>query len=378
MRDWRNAFLPASYRGAAFKVDIESGSFGRRLAIAPIAYSDEAVIEDMGGMPDRFQVTAYCAGDLADAQCKALLAVLKRKGGGLLMLPMLGPKRCRAEQWGFTRYKVRAGFVGIDIDFVVEGLSAVPLLPSAAAGMLSDLAAAVIPAMGSAFASQVRGASGGVRDDVAAAAVSSAQTIATISDLAGVSGAPAVVATSVAAAPLAADTVLSAPEVHAAATVTAWRMIGRYLDADKVFDLTAATLAEPSGVTAADTLARAGMFAALSLSAVRRDYAARADARRARETLSGLADPVLVEASAVFGTDVFAWVAESSGQAALAVSRIGADRAPLVRVESGISLPSAVAAYVLYGDANRAGELVARNRVATPALMPAVFEALAP
>lgn len=378
MRDWRNAFLPAAYRGAAFKVEIEGGSFGRRLSIAPIAYSDQAVIEDMGGLPDRFQVTAYCAGDIADAQCKALLAALKRKGGGVLVLPMIGPKRCRAEQWGFTRFKGRAGYVGIDIDFVVEGLSAVPFLPAAAAGLLSDLASAIAPVAAAAFASRVVSASGGAREDIAATASHRAQALSALADLAGTSDVPSVATTAIAAASTAAANVLSAPKTHATATVTAWRMIGRYFEPAKVFDLASAELEASMGATVADTLARAGQLAALSLAAVRRDYSARADATEARAVLARRADPVLVESSAAFGSDVFAWVAETSGQAALAISRIAADRAPLVRVESGVSLPSAVAAYALYGDANRADELVARNRVATPALMPSIFEAIAP
>jgi prophage DNA circulation protein len=53
------------------------------------------------------------------------------------------------------------------------------------------------------------------------------------------------------------------------------------------------------------------------------------------------------------------------------------DLAPVIIVEVGVSLPSNVLAYRLYGDPNRGLELAQRNRVATPCFMPLQFEASA-
>jgi prophage DNA circulation protein len=66
-----------------------------------------------------------------------------------------------------------------------------------------------------------------------------------------------------------------------------------------------------------------------------------------------------------------------SGVAVDHVSRLAATLAPVVLVETGISVPSSLAAFDLYGDASRGAELVARNRHRAPLLMPTVFEALA-
>jgi prophage DNA circulation protein len=64
--------------------------------------------------------------------------------------------------------------------------------------------------------------------------------------------------------------------------------------------------------------------------------------------------------------------------ATLHLSQTAAERAPAVRVETGVSLPSTLLAYDLYGDAGRAEALVDRNRVATSLVMPVSFEAVAP
>ncbi len=58
--------------------------------------------------------------------------------------------------------------------------------------------------------------------------------------------------------------------------------------------------------------------------------------------------------------------------------RLGNCRQPraMVTVETGISLPSTLLAYKLYGDPARAGALCDVAGSMTPALMPARFEAL--
>ena len=52
------------------------------------------------------------------------------------------------------------------------------------------------------------------------------------------------------------------------------------------------------------------------------------------------------------------------------------DLGHVVRVHAGTSLPSTRCACQLYGSWRRARRLVARNDVATPAMMPSTFEAV--
>lgn len=144
---------------------------------------------------------------------------------------------------------------------------------------------------------------------------------------------------------------------------------------------TAAVPAPTAGSEPAAGCAAAFLGMALGAAAVatlRRAFPARQDAQAARAALSAAAGPVIETAGGVLGDAAGDVLSGVVGAAVQSLTRIAADRSPLVRVETGVSLPSVVLAYRLYGDPERSIELVARNRVATPAAMPVVFEAVAP
>lgn len=120
-----------------------------------------------------------------------------------------------------------------------------------------------------------------------------------------------------------------------------------------------------------------GALVVACFAAVRADYGARQDAQAARSALAVRAGGVFDAAGEAFGADMLSFLVRLSGEAAVQISALAASRAPLVRVETGLSLPSSLLAYDLYGDPERGAELVARNRAATPLVMPVALEALA-
>ncbi len=73
--------------------------------------------------------------------------------------------------------------------------------------------------------------------------------------------------------------------------------------------------------------------------------------------------------------DLYRYLSRLIEIAVLIVSEQAANAVPIVRVETGVSLPSSVLAYQLYGDATRAQSLVDIARSATPMIMPVAFEA---
>ena len=81
--------------------------------------------------------------------------------------------------------------------------------------------------------------------------------------------------------------------------------------------------------------------------------------------------------TAQLGPDLHMWLSALVGTAVRLVSDLAANATPMVRVDSGVSLPSTVIAYQMYGDAKRAAGLVDISGSATPMIMPAGFEALA-
>ena len=374
MRDWLKAFRPASFRGVPFRVDLESIGGARRLSISPIAYAETSVIEDMGRDPQRFSLAAYVVGDAADADALALAAALERKGPGTLVLPMRGALPARVEGWSLDRVKDRAGHVRFSIDFVEEGLAAVPFLPSFAAASIAALLAQGAGILAEGIAAALR--TGG-RAAIAPNAASAAAAPARLAAVAGVAGLAADEPM------LAADAAFAAAaggdfdgDSFAAGLVSAWRLAALSAVPQDIAPLIAAEL-PPADGTAVRDAERLAMAGALAVATVRVGYAARRDARAAREAFAATVAPVL-EAAGAFSAEAWSWLASMTGEAALALSRTAADRAPLVRVETGVSLPSTVLAHRLYGDPNRASELVERNRAATPAMMPTILEALHP
>ena len=113
-----------------------------------------------------------------------------------------------------------------------------------------------------------------------------------------------------------------------------------------------------------------------SFAAVRADYSSRQDAQSARAAISARAETVYSVAG-IFGADVIDWLVSLTGITVVYLSRTAAERSPAVRVETGVSLPSTLLAYDLYGSAARAGEIVDRNRISTSLVMPVSFEAVA-
>lgn len=160
-------------------------------------------------------------------------------------------------------------------------------------------------------------------------------------------------------------------EVGCAAALRLARLIGEA--ADPVATLEAI---DRRSIETNDAATVATRLVIACFAAVRADYPARQDAAAARSNLGARADasyPLLSRA----GAEMLDWMVRLVGESVSHLSAVAASRVPLVRVETGISLPSTLAAYDLYGDATRAGEIVGRNRSATPMIMPSAFEAAA-
>lgn len=123
---------------------------------------------------------------------------------------------------------------------------------------------------------------------------------------------------------------------------------------------------------------RIGGVVITCFAALRATYPARPDAVAARAALVARADPVIELAGTAFGHELHGWLTNLTSTAVRELSALAATRAPLVRVETGVSLPAALIAWDLYGDPNRDGELVDRNESGTAFIMPVILEALAP
>lgn len=116
----------------------------------------------------------------------------------------------------------------------------------------------------------------------------------------------------------------------------------------------------------------------LSIAGARAEWISRPQARSARSRISTAGDAGLAVVSAMGAgaVDLYVWLSRLIEISVRLVSQDAADAVPVVRVETGISQPSSVLAYQLYGDARRAARLVEIAGATAPMLMPISFDAL--
>lgn len=162
----------------------------------------------------------------------------------------------------------------------------------------------------------------------------------------------------------------------ATAAIRAAIIIGESVTAAADADRLIASANAAKDASEAATLVIASVSA--SLAAPRADWRNSRDAQAARMALSELLELTYAECSARFGADALRAVSEIGGTSIRALSELAATLVPIVRAQTGISLPSALIAWDLYGDPHRAGDVVATAGSVTPMLMPISFDAEAP
>lgn len=116
----------------------------------------------------------------------------------------------------------------------------------------------------------------------------------------------------------------------------------------------------------------------LAIAGGRAGWVSRPQARTGRDRIASVGEAALkaVSAMGADGVDLYVWLSALTNISVRLVSDQATDAVPVVRVETGISLPSTFLAYQLYGDAGRAENLVEIAGVSTPMLMPSAFNAL--
>lgn len=421
-RDWLATLFPASYKGVPFWVEKDEEGGGRRLVVHQFPMRDDPFVEDLGEDERTYDVTAYVASDAADREAASVLGVCTARGAGTLVLPMQGPVTVQCKSGKRSREKDRHGYVALELKFIRDGAASAVVTVASLAQAVFDAAGSVSAAAGAALAATV--ATRALPDVVANAATDAAQLA--VLDLEGVrAGTPVDPAASgkvrdalsglldaatlafarrpgdaegfiASPAGQAAGTLSDAPETVSgwgAGLVEAARALGDGIASTLALPAFANLVGPPAGppanavtetrrrvaeneVAIART-ARLAALAAMAEAAVRRDYGSRQEAIAARATLAEL---FWREQAAMTGAalaPLYLAVETLRGLAVAQLSRRIIDLAPILDVEARISMPSLWWAWRLHADPKRATELVARNGVVAPALMPLRFEALA-
>jgi prophage DNA circulation protein len=141
---WRDALLPASFRGAHFHCEAGSRENGRRIVVHEFPKKELPYSEDMGRRAKNFTVRAYCISypstltgqglELYNRDYRVprdfLLTALEIAGPGTLQLPTLPAENVVVTRYRLTEEERFGGYCVFDIEFAEFGVNPQYLTPS--------------------------------------------------------------------------------------------------------------------------------------------------------------------------------------------------------------------------------------------------------
>ena len=410
MGSWRDSLQAASFRGVPFEVMADSVPVGRRVQVHEFVQRDIPYAEDLGRATRPFAVKAFVCGDDCLAMRDALLAVLDEPGPGELILPAWGAVQAACTKADVSHAREEGRVVRFDLEFVECGAGDQPTAEVATAAQLMDAAGGVQDVMDAWFG-RVSGALS--QSGISLGALQSGLS-QSFDLLTGLAGGPDRLLAMVGSVKDLANMVLGAPAGLLGTIRTLVDFAGMdWLDAATADALAAVTRSarvaasvKPAGVTGGaavstlvdavqDTLRGAhlvaGMQAAAQLPVIRpaqalqtvpdvwqqaRQPLARPDALYLPDVLAArtaLDDSLWLMQRCSNGrppVDVFAALQHARAAARRHMAQAAAVSVPMITITPIAVQPALVLAYRQWGDATRAQELVARNRVVHPGFVP--------
>lgn len=129
--NWRKRLQPGSFRGIAFHTEQASGSGGRRVAVHEYPLQEEHDTEDMGRSAGSQRLTIYLIGSDYDLKRDALINALETADPGTLIHPYLGTLRIQIKTYEWTISTRQGGYVQFNIEYVQAGKKKYPASGSA-------------------------------------------------------------------------------------------------------------------------------------------------------------------------------------------------------------------------------------------------------
>lgn len=152
---WREKMGPAKFRGVPFKVDTAERTGGRRGVTHEYPFRDEPFREDTGRKAHGFSIEGYVLGAEYLAAKEALLQALEEGGPGELVHPYYGARRVAVDTYRVRESSKDGGMATFSIEFVET--PAQPAQPTAtpdAAAQLRTSAASAREAVRTEFLSR--------------------------------------------------------------------------------------------------------------------------------------------------------------------------------------------------------------------------------
>lgn len=137
---WRDQLSPASYKGVKFFIDSHTLTGGRRIVDHLFPYIDKAFTEDMGQKQNRFSMEAYILGEDYFGQRDSFIKALNAEGAGILVHPYLGEKTVEAVDYSMNETSREGGVVRFSLTFHETSRVASPNLDEDLTGQLKEKA----------------------------------------------------------------------------------------------------------------------------------------------------------------------------------------------------------------------------------------------
>lgn len=381
---WAEGLREASFREASFLVDSSESGHGRRGVKHEYPGRDTPYAEDLGRRAREYTIEAFVLGDGYMAARDALLAAIEKTGPGTLVHPTLGslqvvvldPARLRetTAEGGMARFSITFTEAGENEQpaSAADSAQAVETAADAALGAAQDdfsdgfdVAGAPAFVADGAIAnldkavSDLRKINGRISSALSPISNFSAQLDRLGGQLTALIQTPATLAAELAGAVTAIKGV--ATDVQAGfASCRALFSFGS--------DIPAVTATTPSRSRQATNQAaiqtfmrRAAVIEGVRISS-RASYSSAVDASAVRDELLDALDGMAESASDVTYTALADLRTAMTRDLAQRVAQAPGTR----QITLNRTLPAAVVAYRLYGDAERASEIVARNRIRHP------------
>jgi prophage DNA circulation protein len=388
---WRDTLSDPSFRGVPFKVSERAFKVGRRGPDHEYPRRDEPYAEDMGLSAGPWLIRAFVNGPDYPAERDALIEACARKGPGELVDRWRDVEQvvCRgctltesSDEGGIARFSlnfVKAGRNASPGQFVTRGQLIDPAATRAAEAIKEALEAAVqfrgrlsytqveAAAVLDGISAVLKRASDRVGvDALAGAAGENRRYLLELSNVAALIDDPARMADAIAGA------VDSVARMEPTPKKRFERMI-EISDVDRALRPTAATtvsrIAAASNQAAIASITRRSAAVEAAKALVVTSFESTNEADQARDDFVALIDSELDAAATARDDQVFRDLRQLL---AVAIESITAKRATLAETISvttpGVE-PAEITAYRLYGDAERAAEIVDRNEIKHPSFI---------
>lgn len=393
---WRAQLKSASFRGVNFFVDSGETKLGRRTVQHDYPLRDQAYVEDLGARANEFTIEAYVlasvivngvrGGDYFAAR-DALRAALTKAGPGPLVHPYLGTRNVMLTEATLRESTAEGGIARFTLTFVESGDNLQPDSATDTAAAVDGAAAAAEIAAQDDFAQKfaVMGEPQFVSDDAAknfnnfitqlrttsgqiAGAASpitqfSAQLDQLSSGLTSLMGQPANLAADVTGAIIA----LAGVATSTRAALDSYRSLSSFGSSlAPIATPTASRTQQAANQTATVALVQRSATIESARAASQTTFDSYDDAQAIQQELADRLDGLMENAS----DEVYLTLMDLRAAMVRDLSVRAASLPRLVRYTPPATVPALVLAYQLYGDAMRADEIIARNRIAHPLFVP--------